>query len=146
MRVSSRISCCGCCTDRCRTGLSVESTGNRRPFCSHSHAMAYDVQRDLVAETGPSPRMGHAMFYDSRRGAVILFGGNDGAPPERHMGVGRPGMETPFHIRSLPSFKACSSLRFRSWSGGSLWRHSKRAGRYLGVGRQLLENRRCFRA
>ncbi len=116
------------------------------PSARHSHAMAYDVQRDLVAETGPSPRMGHAMFYDSRRGAVILFGGNDGAPPERHMGVGRPGMETPFHIRSLPSFKACSSLRFRSWSGGSLWRHSKRAGRYLGVGRQLLENRRCFRA
>ena len=81
------------------------------PSARHSHAMAYDVQRDvvvlfgglfggnsrdsillgdtwewdgsewsLVAETGPSPRMGHAMFYDSNRGAVILFGGNDGAP------------------------------------------------------------------
>lgn len=81
------------------------------PSARHSHAMAYDVQRDvvvlfgglfggnsrdsillgdtwewngcewrLVAETGPSPRMGHAMVYDSKRGAVILFGGNDGAP------------------------------------------------------------------
>lgn len=33
----------------------------------------------LVATEGPSPRLGHAMVYDERRGVVILFGGNDGA-------------------------------------------------------------------
>jgi galactose oxidase-like protein len=31
-----------------------------------------------VADTGPSVRGGHAMAYDSLRGRVILFGGDDG--------------------------------------------------------------------
>src|SRR5262245_11281982 len=31
-----------------------------------------------VSTTGPSPRAGHAMAYDSARGRVVLFGGYDG--------------------------------------------------------------------
>ena len=30
-----------------------------------------------AASTGPSPRHGHAMTYDSQRGVVVLFGGTD---------------------------------------------------------------------
>jgi len=30
-----------------------------------------------IADTGPSPRSGHAMVYDTARGRVLLFGGND---------------------------------------------------------------------
>jgi hypothetical protein len=30
-----------------------------------------------IADTGPAPRAGHAMTYDSKRGRVLLFGGNN---------------------------------------------------------------------
>ena len=30
-----------------------------------------------VADTGPSPRIGHAMAYDSERDKIVLFGGGD---------------------------------------------------------------------
>jgi hypothetical protein len=33
---------------------------------------------ELVATTGPTPRLGHLMVYDEARGVVVLFGGNDG--------------------------------------------------------------------
>jgi len=79
------------------------------PSARHSHAMVYDSARDevvlfggldgdtrdstlygdtwvwnglewsKVTDTGPSPRMGHAMVYDSERCVVVLFGGNDGS-------------------------------------------------------------------
>jgi hypothetical protein len=36
------------------------------------------AQWTLCATSGPTPRMGHAMVYDSLRQVVVLFGGSDG--------------------------------------------------------------------
>jgi hypothetical protein len=79
------------------------------PSPRHSHAMVYDSARNEIvlfggldgntrdsmlygdtwawngtewnklADTGPSPRMGHTMIYDSKRDVIVLFGGNDGS-------------------------------------------------------------------
>ncbi|RAM60011.1 hypothetical protein DS67_05555 [Mesotoga sp. SC_4PWA21] len=70
------------------------------PSARHSHAMAYDVQRDVVvlfggndgaplndtwewdgrewkhlSTSGPCPRSRHAVAYDSDRGVAVVFGG-----------------------------------------------------------------------
>lgn len=54
-------------------------TGRTRSAVLYGDTWEWDGEEwRLVATTGPTPRLGHAMVYDEARGVVVLFGGNDG--------------------------------------------------------------------
>ncbi len=54
-------------------------TGRDRGALMYGDTWEWDGESwQLVATTGPSPRLGHAMVFDAARGVVVLFGGNDG--------------------------------------------------------------------
>ena len=45
--------------------------------CMQASASAQSVGWIQRTESGPSPRLKHAMAYDSARGVTVLFGGRD---------------------------------------------------------------------
>ena len=54
-------------------------TGREREGILYGDTWEWDgVEWKKAADTGPSPRLGHSMVYDSWRQVVVLFGGNDG--------------------------------------------------------------------
>lgn len=55
-------------------GLNTDAKGRGEPF---GDTWEFDGQQwRQVAISGPSPRIGHAMVYDSGRGVTLLFGGS----------------------------------------------------------------------
>lgn len=59
------------------TAFGGTSTKGFRPTISDSETWAFDGEEwNLVSAEGPSPRVMHAMAYDSHRGVGILFGGS----------------------------------------------------------------------
>jgi hypothetical protein len=49
--------------------------GNSRDSVEFGDTWEWDgIQWRQVADTGPSPRMGHAMVYDSAKGVTVIFG------------------------------------------------------------------------
>ena len=79
------------------------------------------------------------MVFDAARGRAVLFGGGSTAGgPQRHVGVGRSGLDPAARHRSIASMVSRAGLRFGTQPRSLVWRQARqwsRAWRYLVVGR-----------
>jgi hypothetical protein len=95
----------------------------------------------LTPAHSPPPRFDPAMTYDAALGQIVLFGGvGDGyPPPQRHMDVGRHGLDAT-HAGTLTrtAVPDGDGRRRRPQPSGALWRERRRPGaprRHLDLGR-----------
>ena len=127
-------------------GSSWTQVATTGPWARRDHAMAYDSLRGVtvlfggqdsnfnrlgdtwewdgttwtqVANTtaGPSPRRGHAMAYDSQRGRIVLFGGDDANGSSSQTWEWHAGAWQPLPFASGPPARRFHAMAYDSARG-----------------------------